>query len=76
MVLAYQAHQAVIYPEEAIVMESSVGVKSSPDNKSIDQFIIHEGTKVRVMDRIGEWKEIGIANGNSGWIPSNTIREI
>ncbi len=76
MVLAYQAHQAVLNPNEAIVMEPAVGVKSSPDPKSVDQFIIHEGTKVRVMDRIGEWKEIGIANGNSGWIQSNTIREI
>jgi tetratricopeptide (TPR) repeat protein len=76
MVLAYQAHRTILNPDEAIVMEPSVGVKSSPDPKSVDQFTIHEGTKVRVMDRIGEWKEIGIANGNSGWIQSNTIREI
>jgi hypothetical protein len=76
LVLAYHAHQSAIFPDEAIVMETAVGVKSSPDPKSIDQFTIHEGTKVRVMDRIGEWKEIGIANGNSGWIQSNTIREI
>lgn len=76
MVLAYQAHRAVLTSDEAIVIEPSLGVKSSPDIKSLDQFIIHEGTKVRVMDRIGEWKEIGIANGNTGWILSNTIREI
>ncbi len=76
MVLAYQAHHELLTPTEAIVMEPSIGVKSSPDIKSTDQFVIHEGTKVRVMDRIGEWKEIGIDNGNTGWIQSNAIREI
>jgi tetratricopeptide (TPR) repeat protein len=76
MVMAYQSYHSLLTPDEAIVIEPSIGVKSSPDHKSIDQFVIHEGTKVRVMDRIGEWKEIGIANGNSGWIESTAIREI
>ena len=76
MVLAYQSYHAVLNPTEAIVMEPSIGIKSSPDAKSVDQFVIHEGTKVRVMDRIGAWKEIGIANGNSGWVQSSAIREI
>ena len=76
MVLAYKSHQDALNPDEAIVMEPSSGVKSSPDEKSVDLFVIHEGTKVNVMDRIGDWKEIKIANGNSGWIQTKAIREI
>ena len=76
LILASDAHHNALNPSEAIVMEPSAGVKSSPDDKSVDLFVIHEGTKVTVMDRIGNWKEVRIANGNSGWIQTNAIREI
>ena len=76
LVLASDSHHHALNPDEAIVMEPSAGVKSSPDEKSVDLFVIHEGTKVTVIDRIGEWKEVKIANGNSGWIQTQAIREI
>jgi len=76
MILASDAHHKALNPDEAIVMEASAGVKSSPDDKSVDLFVVHEGTKVTVMDRIGNWKEVRIANGNSGWIQTKAIREI
>jgi tetratricopeptide (TPR) repeat protein len=76
MVLASDSHHYALNPDEAIVMEPSAGVKSSPDDKSVDLFVIHEGTKVTVMDRIGNWKQVRIANGNSGWIQTKAIREI
>ena len=59
-----------------VINPSKAGVKSSPDDKSVDLFVVHEGTKVTVMDRIGIWKEVRIANGNSGWIQTKAIREI
>ncbi len=76
MILASDSHHHALNPDEAIVMAPSAGVKSSPDDKSVDLFVIHEGTKVKVMDRIGNWKEVRIANGNSGWIQTKAIREI
>ncbi|MDP4289900.1 MAG: tetratricopeptide repeat protein [Bacteroidota bacterium] len=76
MILAADTHHNALNPDEAIVMEASASVKSSPDDKSVDVFVVHEGTKVTVMDRIGDWKEVRIANGNSGWIQTKTIREI
>ena len=76
MVLASESHHYAMNPDEAVVMEPSASVKSSPDEKSVDLFVIHEGTKTTVLDRIGDWKEIRIANGNSGWIQTKAIREI
>ena len=61
---------------EAIVFEPTITVKSSPDENSIDLFVIHEGTKVQLLDRIGEWYEIRIANGSKGWLPEETLEEI
>lgn len=60
----------------AIVFTPSVTAKSSPDEKSIDLFVIHEGTKVWLLDKIGDWLEIKIANGNRGWIKLKHVKEI
>jgi tetratricopeptide (TPR) repeat protein len=60
----------------AIVFAQSVYVKSSPTDKSTDLFILHEGTKVEILDTVGEWKKIKLANGNIGWIPAKEIEAI
>lgn len=62
--------------QEAVIFTPSVTVKSSPDDKSVDLFVLHEGTKVRIMDQIGEWYEIRIANGSVGWLQSTAMERI
>ena len=62
--------------DNAIVYKPSVYVKSSPDEKSTDLFILHEGTKLKVLDSVGGWKKIKLANGNIGWILEKTIEVI
>lgn len=62
--------------EQAIVISSSVYVKSSPDEKGNDLFILHEGTKVEVLEPFEGWKKIRIANGTIGWLKINEIEKI
>ncbi len=54
--------------KEAIIFTPTLNVKSSPDQNSTDIFIIHEGLKVKIIDQVGEWYSIQIANGSKGWI--------
>jgi tetratricopeptide (TPR) repeat protein len=61
---------------EAIVFTQMVNIKSSPDENSKDIFVLHEGTKVRLLDVVAEWQEIRIANGSVGWIKTSDIRKI
>lgn len=61
---------------EAIVFDPTITVKSSPDDKSVDLFVLHEGTKVQILDRIGVWYEIRIANGSVGWLPESSLEKI
>jgi tetratricopeptide (TPR) repeat protein len=61
---------------EAIVFAPTITVKSSPDDKSTDLFVVHEGTKVRLLDNISGWYEIKIANGSVGWLPSGSLEKI
>ncbi len=63
--------------DEAIVMRPVTSVKSSPSAEAAkDLFILHEGTKVKVIDAVGSWNNIELADGRQGWIPSGDIEII
>lgn len=57
--------------DEAIIMRPVTSVKSSPSGEaSKDLFILHEGTKVRLIDQVGAWSNIELADGRQGWMQS------
>jgi tetratricopeptide (TPR) repeat protein len=60
----------------AIVFTPTVTVKSSPAENSVDLFVIHEGTKVLITDKVEGWSEVRLANGNVGWVRTDTFRLI
>jgi tetratricopeptide (TPR) repeat protein len=62
--------------KSAIIIPTSVYIKGSPDENSINLFMLHSGTKVTVIDELKNWKRIRIANGNEGWIPTGSIEII
>ena len=63
--------------DEAIVMRPVSAVKSSPSSESSqDLFVLHEGTKVRILDQVGPWNNIELSDGRQGWIPSGDIEVI
>lgn len=60
---------------EAIIMQGVVNVKASPDKSGTDLFVLHEGTKVRISDNVGEWCQIH-AGDNIGWVKQASIERI
>jgi tetratricopeptide (TPR) repeat protein len=60
----------------AVIMVPSVNAKSSPDEQSTNMFVLHEGTKVVLLDSVQSWKEIRIPDGNKGWVPDAVLEEI
>ncbi|MEN6617885.1 MAG: tetratricopeptide repeat protein [Rikenellaceae bacterium] len=60
----------------AIVMKPVSTVRSSPDNSGKSLFILHEGTKVELLEEIGQWKRVELADGRQGWITSIDIEVI
>lgn len=63
--------------DEAIVMNPVSSVKSSPSSDgSRDLFVLHEGTKVSILDEVGGWKNIELSDGRQGWIRSGEIEVI
>lgn len=73
---SWQGYRTYRNTREAIVFSPTVTLKSSPDENSVDLFVLHEGTKVELMDHIGTWYEIRIANGSVGWLPATSVERI
>ena len=61
---------------EAIVFSSTVNVNSGPVEKAKALFVIHEGTKLDILDDNNGWLKIKLANGSEGWIKSTDVKEI
>ncbi|MBN2173660.1 MAG: tetratricopeptide repeat protein [Bacteroidales bacterium] len=74
--IAYKKYNLVTKQKEAIVFTPTITVKSSPNPNSVDLFVIHEGSKVQIMEKVGDWYEIKIANGSVGWLPGQSIKQI
>lgn len=60
----------------AIVVNPVSSVKSSPNNTGKSLFIIHEGTKVTVLEELGQWSKVELSDGRQGWIVKRDIEII
>lgn len=63
-------------PEEAVVMVHEVHAVSAPSDDGLTLFAIHEGTKVRIDRRSGDWVEIVLADGRVGWMEAGVLEAI
>ena len=68
VVFAAQQKYASENQDQAIIMAPTVTVKSSPNAASVDLFVLHEGTKVTVLESSDGWNKVRIANGSVGWL--------
>ena len=62
--------------DAAIIMSPVASVKSSPGYASVDLFVLHEGTRVKVLETVGEWSNVELADGRQGWMMSSDAEYI
>ena len=67
--LVYDSHKAII-------MSPVISGKSSPSASGTDLFVLHEGTKVSIGDKVGDWYEIRLSDGNKGWVQGSNLSVI
>ena len=69
--------QEALAQDRAIVMRPVSSVKSSPSAESAkDLFILHEGTRVKILDNVGSYTNIELGDGRQGWLPTGDIEVI
>lgn len=77
-IIAGSQKHALANHEYAIVTAPSVTVRSTPSEQGTEIVIVHEGYKVKVVDKTSmkQWMEIKLDDGNVGWIESGMIEII
>lgn len=76
-IFAWNQKHLLLNRNAGVVMVPSVAVKSTPSLSGTDLFILHEGTKVFVIDpTMKGWKEIKLGDGKTGWITTESIEII
>jgi tetratricopeptide (TPR) repeat protein len=75
-IFAHNQKKKLTQRNTAVIFIQTTTIKSSPDASGTDLFILHEGTKVNVKSKLGNWNEIETADGNVGWIKSEEIEVI
>ena len=72
------AHKIYLFESEhyGIILMPTVTVHASPNPSGTEVFVLHEGTKVKVLRRTGDWLEIRLADGKTGWLQKKVMEEI
>ena len=59
-----------------ILFDEKIDVWAEPNARAEVLFLLHEGTKVQMLDQLQEWQKIRIANGSEGWIKNAKVRSL
>ena len=60
----------------AILFSKQTDIWSEPNQQAERLFVLHEGTKMQLLDSLEEWQKIRIANGSEGWIKDASFKKI
>lgn len=70
--VAIHSHSCLVYG--VVVVDSQPG-RSGPADSFAEVFEVHSGTKIRVLreDEGGNWYQVKLPNGLSGWLPKPSL---
>ncbi|MCK4297178.1 MAG: SH3 domain-containing protein, partial [Candidatus Marinimicrobia bacterium] len=56
-----------------IIIDYSVKSLAAPQRGSTELFIVHEGSKVKILEQDGNWYKIELIDGKQGWITAGGV---
>lgn len=65
-----------INDKPAIVFAETASLKGEPKTTATETILLHEGTKVYVLESIANWKKVQLIDETTGWIPEEAIKEL
>ncbi|NNM07541.1 MAG: tetratricopeptide repeat protein [Flavobacteriaceae bacterium] len=74
--LAFMTYSDYQKNNPAIIYSEKVEVKDAPSVGGEVTFVIHEGTKVQLLERDDEWVRIRLEDGKDGWVPLTDLKEL
>lgn len=74
--MAFLTYRDYSQDQSAIIFSRQIEVKSEPSMGSNSAFILHEGTKVEIIAKDGNWYRISLVDGKDGWVPSSELKQL
>ncbi len=74
--IAFNQYNTAKKTVEGIIFAEESQIKNAPTLNSEEVFILHEGTKVYILDTVDNWKKIKLADGKIGWIIADELKEL
>ena len=76
-IFAFEQRDLLINRTGAIITSPAVTVKNGPSANAGSAFVIHEGTRVDIIDKsLANWRSIRLADGREGWVTTKQLEEI
>jgi tetratricopeptide (TPR) repeat protein len=60
--------------EFAIVFAEEVPVRNEPNLRGNELFMLHEGTKVQILNTFQDWVQLELVNGSTGWMDKSSVK--
>ena len=76
VLFAFSNYSSVQNNRQAIIFALQTKIKNAPTPSGEEVFELHEGTKVIILEELDDFKKIKIADGKTGWISSEDLKEI
>lgn len=84
VIISFSAANRINDHSDAVILPPSAQLSTSPRvarNQSEQAFLLHEGTKVEIVDSIstpaeGKWYEVMVGHGERAWIKSTEVERI
>ncbi|HPC35559.1 MAG TPA: tetratricopeptide repeat protein [Candidatus Marinimicrobia bacterium] len=74
--ILFQQYRTQTASHFGIVLSEAVSSLSAPQAGSTELFIVHEGTKFKILDADENWIKIELIDGKQGWVPGTDVAKI
>ncbi|MDT8347528.1 MAG: SH3 domain-containing protein, partial [Flavobacteriaceae bacterium] len=66
------------YQDEAfgIIIAKEVDIKPEPNLEEETLYVLHEGTKLKIIDQETDFVRFELANGNTGWMKASAVKRL
>lgn len=76
LIITVQQYQTTKNTVYAIVFAEEASITNEPRENASEVFVLHSGTKIKVLDEVGSWKKIKISDGQIGWVDKKLVKNL
>lgn len=74
LIFAFQQKSRMSNNDYAIIFSQEAPVRNEPTLRSSESFYLHEGTKIRIIERYQDWIKFELPNGLQGWMDKSEVK--